>query len=54
MAKRTQARKKSRNNDGWVAAAGAGCLSFFILLKLAMIGGAFYLAYLVVSWLITK
>ena len=53
MAKKTRARK-SNNTDGWVVAAGAGCLSFFILLKLALIGGAFYLAYLVVSWLITK
>lgn len=53
MAKRSRARKSS-NPDNWIAAAGAGCIGFFVLLKLAVLAGGFYLAYLVVSWLITK
>lgn len=56
MAKRSRARKsrKSGNGDGLIVGLGAGCIGFFVLVKLAVLAGGFYLAWLLVSWLITK
>lgn len=52
MAKRV--RKSKGNGDGLIVGLGAGCIGFLVLFKLALLAGGFYLAYLVVSWLITK
>ena len=44
----------ARDKDGLIVGLGAGCVGFLVLLKLAILVGGFYLAYLLVSWVITK
>lgn len=52
MAKRV--RKSKGNGDGLVVGLGAGCIGFLVLFKLALLAGGFWLAYLLVTWVISK
>lgn len=38
----------------WMKLVGGAFVTFVVALKLAIIGGAFWLAWLLVSWIITK